>query len=178
MLFFYFSFYLPFLSFQPIYDCDFQLCILFLFMIVICSCSISFYLSFLSFQPMYVCVFQLCNPFVYSPDESSLLNTFGNEWKRQRSIVATAFNSVSMKHVSQIVIQIIQSWYFTRKNISIMGRDKKRYRLAGGTETFCISELNYVCGSFKLMQFVIWKYAHLIPHNKTYVLYGEYPHMY
>ncbi|XP_063437513.1 cytochrome P450 3A4-like [Mytilus trossulus] len=45
----------------------------------------------------------LCNPFVYSPDESSLLNTYGNEWKRQRSIVAAAFNSVSMKHMSNRV---------------------------------------------------------------------------
>lgn len=121
MLIFFISFCLRFLSFQPIYDCYFQLCILFLFIIVMFSCSISFYLPFLSFQPMYVCVFQLCNPFVYSPDESSLLNTFGNEWKRQRSIVAAAFNSVSMKHVSQIVTQIIQSWYFARKSVRLWG---------------------------------------------------------
>lgn len=42
----------------------------------------------------------VCNPFVYTPDENSLLNTCGTEWKRQRSIVAAAFNSVSMKHMT------------------------------------------------------------------------------
>lgn len=47
----------------------------------------------------------LCNPFVYTPDESNLLNTYGAEWKRQRSIVAAAFNSVSMKHMANRVNQ-------------------------------------------------------------------------
>lgn len=45
----------------------------------------------------------LCNPFVYTPDESSLLNTSGVEWKRQRSIVATALNSVSMPLMTERV---------------------------------------------------------------------------
>lgn len=48
----------------------------------------------------------LINPFVYTPDENSLLNMHGAEWKGQRSIFASAFNSTSMKHLSDSISHI------------------------------------------------------------------------
>ncbi|XP_061185431.1 cytochrome P450 3A28-like isoform X1 [Saccostrea echinata] len=39
------------------------------------------------------------NPFVYYPDNLSLLNTYGDTWRRQRSVVASAFKSVNTAHV-------------------------------------------------------------------------------
>ncbi|XP_022303782.1 cytochrome P450 3A6-like [Crassostrea virginica] len=39
------------------------------------------------------------NPFIYYPDNLSLLNTHGETWRRQRSVVASAFKSANTAHV-------------------------------------------------------------------------------
>lgn len=39
------------------------------------------------------------NPFVYYPDDLSLLNTYGETWRRQRSVVASAFKSANTAHI-------------------------------------------------------------------------------
>lgn len=43
--------------------------------------------------------FQIYNPFVYYPDNLSLLNTSGEIWRKQRSVVASAFKSINTAHV-------------------------------------------------------------------------------
>ncbi|KAK3095663.1 hypothetical protein FSP39_017328 [Pinctada imbricata] len=52
------------------------------------------------------------NPFVYYPDDRSLLNIFGEDWRQQRHVVSSVFNSASfkymisgMEHVSERLLQ-------------------------------------------------------------------------
>jgi hypothetical protein len=46
--------------------------------------------------------FQIYTPFVYYPDNLSLLNTSGETWRQQRSVVASAFKTLNTAHVSKI----------------------------------------------------------------------------
>ena len=61
----------------------------------ICS---TLYMSF----PQYIIAFyfQIYNPFLYYPDECSLLNVNGPEWKTQRTAVVAAFNAIPTHTVS------------------------------------------------------------------------------
>lgn len=54
----------------------------------------------LSWLPDFYFFIQIYNPFIYYPDDLSLLNTHGETWRRQRSVVASAFKSANTAHVS------------------------------------------------------------------------------
>lgn len=55
-------------------------------------------------SPQYSIVFyfQIYNPFLYYPDECSLLNVNGPEWKTQRTAVVAAFNAIPAHTVSML----------------------------------------------------------------------------
>lgn len=66
--------------------------------------------------------FQIYNPFLYYPDECSLLNVNGPEWKTQRTAVVAAFNAIPA-HTVSILSYKMNGSKFNRKMVKIDKND-------------------------------------------------------